>query len=384
MDPGSGVTERGDEDRAGLFVPGLIEGANGLGADGGMGIGLCDLSESLDIGGLAAFGSSLQACDTRAALVGEDRVFQRGDVLRETPGRDKAPDAGTAGGTHERTEQQNRDELTGEARHAFPSCTTRDGLNRAAKRLDGAGRPVGQLVWRDPLGTWDRVTQKPGGQLREPRRVVRHPAPQRSFQTPGSAEKVRNGEATGDILRTVVGRVNDGDLPTAEPRQRRLDELTQNRVVRAAKNQHIRLGFRSRREILLDGQAGPVVERRIGWLHTFEWLVARLGVRRALASLKGGAALAILDSTTARLALCRNFMPLVLAWQPGVVSFASEAGFFPGIGEPLRSFQLWELPPFTGIELSAEGFSSPFAWGDVSEPSNAPWRPYPPLSWSDR
>jgi len=113
-------------------------------------------------------------------------------------------------------------------------------------------------------------------------------------------------------------------------------------------------------------------------------LVARLGVRRALASLKGGAALAILDSTTARLALCRNFMPLVLAWQPGVVSFASEAGFFPGIGEPLRSFQLWELPPFTGIELSAEGFSSPFAWGDVSEPSNAPWRPYPPLSWSDR
>jgi len=26
-------------------------------------------------------------------------------------------------------------------------------------------------------------------------------------------------------------------------------------------------------------EAGPVVERRIGWLHTFEWLVARLGVR---------------------------------------------------------------------------------------------------------
>jgi len=114
-------------------------------------------------------------------------------------------------------------------------------------------------------------------------------------------------------------------------------------------------------------------------------LVARLGIRPTLALLKGGAALAILDSSTSRLVLCRNFMPLALAWEPGIISFASEASFFPGMADPFRPFQLWEMPPFTGIELSQAGFSAPFEWGAVAELSNPDpaWRPYPSLGRSD-
>jgi 7-cyano-7-deazaguanine synthase len=112
-------------------------------------------------------------------------------------------------------------------------------------------------------------------------------------------------------------------------------------------------------------------------------LVARLGVWTTVAKLKGGAALAIFDSASARLVLCRNFMPLVLIWEPGIVCFASEAGFFPGAGSPFPSFQLWELPPYSGIELSARGFCGPFEWGERPEPRNErDLRPYPSLKWS--
>jgi 7-cyano-7-deazaguanine synthase len=113
------------------------------------------------------------------------------------------------------------------------------------------------------------------------------------------------------------------------------------------------------------------------------WLVARLGVWRTIANLKGGAALAIFDSTSAELALCRNFMPLAVAWQPGIVCFASEGAFFPRAGEPFPSFQLWELPPYTGIELSARGFRGPFPWGTQPQGGRGgSWRPYPELRWS--
>jgi 7-cyano-7-deazaguanine synthase len=110
-------------------------------------------------------------------------------------------------------------------------------------------------------------------------------------------------------------------------------------------------------------------------------LVARVGVWRTVAALKGGAALAIFDAASARLVLCRNFMPLVVAWEPGIVCFASEAGFFPGAREPFPPFQLWELPPYTAIELSAQGFSGPFVWGE--EPaSERNWQSYPLMTWS--
>jgi 7-cyano-7-deazaguanine synthase len=112
-------------------------------------------------------------------------------------------------------------------------------------------------------------------------------------------------------------------------------------------------------------------------------LVARLGIWPTIASLKGGSALAIFDSASAQLVLCRNFMPLVLAWGPGIVCFASEAGFFPGARDPFPPFQLWELPPYSGIELSARGFRGPVAWGEQPEMrTEADWQPYPGLKWS--
>lgn len=111
-------------------------------------------------------------------------------------------------------------------------------------------------------------------------------------------------------------------------------------------------------------------------------LVAHLGVWRAIAALKGGSALAILDSRRESLVLCRNFMPLVLTWEPGIVCFASEAGFFPRAGQPFRSYQSWELAPFTGLELSARGYRGPIGWGCVPiQPENDDWEPFPALHW---
>jgi 7-cyano-7-deazaguanine synthase len=112
-------------------------------------------------------------------------------------------------------------------------------------------------------------------------------------------------------------------------------------------------------------------------------LVARNGVWRTIASLRGGAALAIFDSRSERLVLCRNFMPLVLTWEPGIICFASEAAFFPGARDPFPPFHLWELPPFSTIELSVDGFAGPFAWGQQPELRDPPdWRPFPALEWS--
>jgi 7-cyano-7-deazaguanine synthase len=111
-------------------------------------------------------------------------------------------------------------------------------------------------------------------------------------------------------------------------------------------------------------------------------LIARLGIWPAIAALRGGAALAIIDAAQGVLALCRNFMPLALCWEPGVVCFASESEFFPNAAQPFRSYQVWELPPYTGLELSVKGYRGPVAWGDVPTWHDAAaWRPFPQLSW---
>ena len=110
-------------------------------------------------------------------------------------------------------------------------------------------------------------------------------------------------------------------------------------------------------------------------------LVARIGVWQAIASLKGGAALAVFDSRSESFVLGRNFLPLAIAWEPGVVCFASEARFFPNFDQPFRQFHLWELPPYSAIELSAGGFHGPFVWGDLPSPENESWLPFPSLKW---
>ena len=111
-------------------------------------------------------------------------------------------------------------------------------------------------------------------------------------------------------------------------------------------------------------------------------LVARIGVWKTVAAIKGGAALAILDSRQGILVLCRNFMPLVLAWEPGIVCFASEVSFFPDATQPFRPYQTWKLPPYMGIELSFRGYRGPVTWGDVPVwKENELWQPFPTLSW---
>ena len=112
-------------------------------------------------------------------------------------------------------------------------------------------------------------------------------------------------------------------------------------------------------------------------------LAARLGVWPAIASIVGGAALAILDSRRGVLVLCRNFMPLVIVWEPGIVCFASEAAFFPGFDHPFKTYQHWDVPPYTGIELSSRGYRGPIPWGAIPGWGEGDaWQPFPTLSWS--
>lgn len=110
-------------------------------------------------------------------------------------------------------------------------------------------------------------------------------------------------------------------------------------------------------------------------------LVARLGVWEAIAALRGGSAMAVFDARAERLVLCRNFLPLSVAWQPGAVVFASEAAFFPGVDRPFKSFQTWDLPSFSCLEVSADGIRGPVAWGGSGAPADAAWEPFPPLCW---
>jgi 7-cyano-7-deazaguanine synthase len=110
-------------------------------------------------------------------------------------------------------------------------------------------------------------------------------------------------------------------------------------------------------------------------------LVARLGIWEAVAALKGGSALAIWDAQHGVLALCRNFLPLVLTWEPGIVCFASEASFFPEAQRAFRGYQRWQLPPFSAIEISAQGFRGPMEcdYGRAAPTENNTWCPFPEL-----
>ena len=83
-------------------------------------------------------------------------------------------------------------------------------------------------------------------------------------------------------------------------------------------------------------------------------LVDRLGVRKAIAALVGGLALAVLDAREGALHLYRNFMPLAIAWQPGVYYFSSEVKNLPrgGIG---GDCVVEVLPPFSGVTIESSG-----------------------------
>jgi 7-cyano-7-deazaguanine synthase len=110
-------------------------------------------------------------------------------------------------------------------------------------------------------------------------------------------------------------------------------------------------------------------------------LVAQLGIWDSVQALKGGNALAIFDSRREALALYRNFLPLVLTWEYGIVCFASEASFFPEAQRAFRGYQRWHLPPFSAIEISAQGFRGPMEcdYGRAAPAENHAWCPFPEL-----
>ena len=83
-------------------------------------------------------------------------------------------------------------------------------------------------------------------------------------------------------------------------------------------------------------------------------LIDLLGVRGGVAALTGGLALAILDTDAGALHLYRNFLPLSIAWQPGIYYFSSETKNLPrgGIG---GECVVETLPPFSGITIESSG-----------------------------
>ena len=162
--------------------------------------------------------------------------------------------------------------------------------------------------------------------------------------------------------------------------------------IAVAHNGNLTNGLTVRRELVRQGaiyQSTSDLEfglRRSSMIDTavVPSLVARIGIWNAIGALKGGSALAILNSWKAELVLCRNFMPLAVSWEPGIVCFASEASFFPGAGRPFRSNQTWELPPFSAIQISPFGFRGPLEWGqDPGSEKNEAWEPFPALSWKN-
>jgi glucosamine 6-phosphate synthetase-like amidotransferase/phosphosugar isomerase protein len=107
-------------------------------------------------------------------------------------------------------------------------------------------------------------------------------------------------------------------------------------------------------------------------------LVAQVGFWRAVRELQGGSAIGVIDAHCARLRLARNFLPLVVAWMPGMLAFASEASFLPGHEAVFPPFRLWEMPPYTGIEFSPAGYHAPIPWGeDCVGADQSDWIPYP-------
>ena len=70
--------------------------------------------------------------------------------------------------------------------------------------------------------------------------------------------------------------------------------------------------------------------------------------------LKGGFALAIIDRQAKALHLYRNFMPLWLAWKPGVYYFSSEQKNLPPHGLH-ASFRAAEISPYSGVTIDSSG-----------------------------
>lgn len=107
-------------------------------------------------------------------------------------------------------------------------------------------------------------------------------------------------------------------------------------------------------------------------------LVERLGFWNAIAQLRGGSALAAIDARSGSMYLARSFLPLTVAWRPGILVFASEARFFPGSEDPFPPYRRWDMPPFMGIEFSPLGYRNPIPWGDIpSAKSHDGWRSFP-------
>lgn len=107
-------------------------------------------------------------------------------------------------------------------------------------------------------------------------------------------------------------------------------------------------------------------------------LIDRIGFWRALRHIEGGCAFAVIEAAQNTLYLARNFLPLTMVWQPGVISFASERSFFADAGRPFPPYRIWDLPPYTGIELSPAGYRDPVAWGTIPDSSSSrAWNRYP-------
>ena len=85
-------------------------------------------------------------------------------------------------------------------------------------------------------------------------------------------------------------------------------------------------------------------------------LILKIGVWPTILLIEGGNALSIIDVKTTTLYLYRNFLPLTISWQPGAVVFASEKHYFKGHNSPFLNHRVWELPPYSGIELSPKGY----------------------------
>jgi glucosamine 6-phosphate synthetase-like amidotransferase/phosphosugar isomerase protein len=107
-------------------------------------------------------------------------------------------------------------------------------------------------------------------------------------------------------------------------------------------------------------------------------LVAQLGFWQALRQIRGGCAFAVVDADRRTLYLARNFLPLTIVWQPGIIAFASERSFFPKSNRPFPPYRIWDVPAYTGIEFSTSGYGDPVRWGDVPDPgSTNQWNSFP-------
>lgn len=103
-------------------------------------------------------------------------------------------------------------------------------------------------------------------------------------------------------------------------------------------------------------------------------LVRRLGFWQALKYLQGGCAFGVVDAECGSLYMARNFLPLTIVWQPGILVFASERNFFPQADSPFPPYRMWDLPAYMGIEFSPLGYRDPVPWGELPQQN---WNPFP-------